>query len=348
MSHGNDDMTSLLSLQKLRQGLLLVVKVTVLVTLVTYLIVMMIDFVATPLQRQGERIYSIDVPLPGRNGTLDLVTRAPIAALAVVPERYQVEAGLTVFLPLFTSGLPTQTRLNIWDSVRSLYQEMSLDSEWRSLPSVTGYAATDLVGISPQRAHAYIYVPKSAHGKPKKAVIFLHGSLGNLLAYPYLWSRYAEATGSLIVCPTFGFGAWSEEEDVISTVMSSLPSDLQVPRSKTALAGLSAGGYGVVKELRRHSDYRAAVFISAVMPDVSMIKSLSDTWGGKPFLLFHGSSDFVVSESYAREMTAEYRAFGATLDIFPDETHFLFMTQAPRIFERIQDALQSSLVEKAE
>ncbi|MEY4701332.1 MAG: hypothetical protein RL326_1519, partial [Pseudomonadota bacterium] len=316
-------MTSLLSWQRLRRGIVLVVKVATLVTLATYLIMTMIDFVLTPLQRGGERIHSIDVPLSSRSGALDLITRAPVAALAVVPERYQVEAGLMVFLPLFTSGLPTQTQVNIWDSVRSLYDEMSLDSEWRSLPSVTGYAATDLVGISPQRAHAYIYVPRSAHGKPKKAVIFLHGSLGNLLAYPYLWSRYAEDTGSLIVCPTFGFGGWSEEEDVISTVMDSLPPDLQVPRSETVLAGLSAGGYGVVKELRRHSDYRAAVFISAVMPDVGMIESLSDTWGGKPFLLFHGTSDFVVPESYVREKAAEYRSFGATLDIFPDETHFL-------------------------
>lgn len=321
---------------------LLIITAASIATLIGYVALTALDFVWSPLRRDGARVHSIDVPLPNRDEALDRITRAPVAGLAIIPERLQVEVGLRVFLVPFTMGLPRETRRAISSSVRSLYSQMSLDSEWRRLPSVTGYAATDLVGLPPQRAHAYLYVPESSHGRPKRAVIFLHGSLGNLKAYPYLWSRYAEETGSLIICPTFGFGGWSAEDNVISTVMDSLPLHLQVPRSETVLAGLSAGGYGVVNELRRHPDYRAAVFISAVMPDVSMIESLSGEWGRKPFLLFHGTSDFVVPASYAREKADEYRAFGATLDLFADETHFLFMTQAPRIFERIQRSLANS------
>ncbi|MBX7138867.1 MAG: hypothetical protein K1X83_12900 [Oligoflexia bacterium] len=304
-----------------------------------FLVLTLADLIHPSLQYQSGSVESMDLPLANHSLLMDSITRAPIALLSLIPEQYQVEAGLIAFLPLFAKKLPSETKVQIKNSVRELYGAMRRDTEWNRLPSVTGYAALDLLGISPQRAHAYLYLPRSAQGHPKGAVLFLHGSLGNLKAYPYLWAEYAEKTQSLIICPSFGFGRWSNEQDSIETVLNALPEELRVPRSKTVIAGLSAGGIGVMRELQRHSDYQAAVFISAVLPDSATTAGLAAAWQHKLFLLFNGTEDFLVTEQYAVQKTRDYSSFGAALDLFPKENHFLFMSQAPKIFERLELAL---------
>ena len=257
-----------------------------------------------------------------------------------ISERWQANLGLDIFLSEFTRGLTAKERTHIRGSVSTLYDEMAALPAWRRLPSVTGYSAFDLFDIYPQRAHAYVYVPKSLKGPPQKAVIFFHGSLGSLKAYPYLWAKYAEKTGALIICPTAGFGNWNRDTPFLDSILQALPKNLVVPRENTILVGLSAGGVGVINAMKKHSDYRAAVFVSAVFPDFLFgDKQLTADWDKKPFIVVHGLRDFIIPVEDIRGQMAQLADFNPSVQLIDGESHFLMLTN----FESIERAINEGI-----
>lgn len=288
------------------------------------------------LRFNKNQIISLDVELSGNNKFIDLFTRPIVSITAKIPESLQLDIGLSIFFDNFTRKLTRDAKDKISNSIKTMYAEMNTLTEWRSLPSSTGYSALDLLGISPQRAQAYIYVPKSFSNNQRKALIFLHGSLGNLKAYPYIWSKYAERTGTIIICPGYGFGNWNRKDDMIQTVLNHLPQDLKISREETIIVGLSAGGVGVVNEIKKHPEYKAALFISAVIPDsLATDKVFISKWKNKPLIITNGNDDYVVTAEYATKKSVELSILNPKLVLYEGESHFLLMTGSEKIFREL-------------
>ncbi len=292
------------------------------------------------LNYNQDGVISIEGPMRDGFAIADFVTRLPITLLSRLSESTQTKIGLSVFLGVFTGDLDVNRIAAIRQAVSVLYEDMDKQPRWKNLPSVTGYSAFDLLQIAPQRAHGYVYVPSTASNPPGKAVIFLHGSLGNLKAYLKLWSKFADTTGSIIICPSAGFGNWNRDAPFLDSFIATLPEALRVPREKTIIVGLSAGGAGVAKEIRRHPDYMAAIFISPVMPSyLSEDQHLISAWNKKPFIILHGLSDSVISPSVVDHDVRQMAAYEPKVVYFENESHFLLLTNFDGVIRSIKQAL---------
>ncbi|NYZ63635.1 prolyl oligopeptidase family serine peptidase [Luteimonas deserti] len=206
---------------------------------------------------------------------------------------------------------------------------------------------------SGQRRDAYqVFVPAASAPRPLPVVLFLHGSgeRGNdgeqqtrAGLGPYLRTRM-DTFPALVVFPQSPEGtSWEGETATMALATLDAATDaFDGDRSRTALTGMSRGGYGTWSlALREPARFAALVPVCGgitppgTRPDLDTLQVDSTRAAADPFAdaarrlrhipswLFHGARDDVVPPDQSRRMHAALRAVGADVRYteFPDANH---------------------------
>lgn len=259
----------------------------------------------------------------------------------LLPEIDQVKLG-AVIAPHFDPYIGDDQSERLVALAMDVYRPMQDDPEFRDLGSVLNHAYSDLFGAASDVGHMYYYTPDEGADTPLPALIFLHGSAGNFKGYFYLWKQFADSYGYAVVCPSYGFGNWDEAgiatvERARDFAVSSLGAD----PDNVILAGLSNGGRGVSRTIRRYPErYRGAVFISGVVePEILASREFADTWNNRPILTIHGAGDRRIPaetiRSFGRAMSAN--GIAVTEEHMKDQDHFLFFDEPGVVFKLVDE-----------
>ncbi|MBN2006947.1 MAG: prolyl oligopeptidase family serine peptidase [Anaerolineae bacterium] len=267
----------------------------------------------------------------------------------IVPEAEQIHLGFLWAVaadPYFTAA---QSR-RVTPFTMELYREMERDRDFRALGSAMGWAYAELFGFSFDVGHYFLYIPRNHGEGPLPSVVFLHGSVGNFKTYTWIWSKFAEEHGFVIVAPSFGFGNWNlpggdaavfRALDDAQRVLAE--SGIAIDPARLYLAGISNGGIGVSRVgLAAPERFAGLIYLSPVMPS-SIVDGaeFSAQWAQRPVLVIAGMADERIPLSYVRERAAVLRdaSVDVTLREYPDEDHFLFFSQPEAVLRDVADWL---------
>ncbi|MCI0397870.1 MAG: alpha/beta fold hydrolase [Chloroflexi bacterium] len=183
-----------------------------------------------------------------------------------------------------------------------IYREMEEDANFRELGSAMGWAYAELWGQPFDVGHYYLYVPRNRPEGPRPTILFLHGSAGNFKSYTWVWSRFAEQHGAVIVAPSFGFGNWLKPggREAIFRALDHAQTVAPIDPRQVYLAGLSNGGLGVSQAAAAAPErFTGLIFLSPVMAtDLVESQPFLDAWRGRPVLVITGEADERISLSY--------------------------------------------------
>ena len=245
-----------------------------------------------------------------------------------IPERDQVGllvALLTRLSPFMSCRQGREMRA----TVKSLYDEMDAQPDWRAVGSVLPLGLHALALGPWTQQHYFFYAPAAAGNSYRGALILLHGAGGNIKLAMWTLKDWADAHRMVVVCPSFGFGNWEScrAGPWVERVRAQVLEKWNVPADRVYLAGLSQGGAGVARVARDHGQsYAGFVFISAVMEtrvlaDPRFIAQCRD----RPILVLQGEQDVNVRPGpviAAAKMLAE-KGLNVTCKTEPTADHFM-------------------------
>jgi len=78
----------------------------------------------------------------------------------------------------------------------------------------SSYAYRDIYFGSRPKGHYYQYRGVRETHDFIPAITFLHGSMGNFKGYTWVWKRFADKHGFVVLAPTFGAGSWDDKDGV--------------------------------------------------------------------------------------------------------------------------------------
>ena len=264
----------------------------------------------------------------------------PRYALAnVFPEVEQVNLGLWV-APVLDPILTGVQGRRVSRVALGVYEQMRRDADFRALGSAMCWTYADVLGLPFDVGHYYLYVPRRLPAGPRPAILFLHGSAGNLKAYTWLWSKLAKPHGCVVIAPSYGRGGWRRPgaTDAALKALEHAAKDTKIDTRRVFLAGLSNGGLGVCRLARDHARrFRGLVLISPVMPRSVHDKAFHDLWRGRPVLVLAGGADRRIPLESLRRHTAAMKAGGVNVKeiVYPDEDHFLFFSKSQDVLKNI-------------
>ena len=256
----------------------------------------------------------------------------PYAPANIVPESEQVTLALSV-MPLLDPILTRTQAGHIRDTALPIYDEMERDGNFHALGSALGRAYAERLGRAFDDGHYYLYVPRKPAAGPRAAILFLHGSAGNLKAYTWVWSRLAEREGCVVIAPSYGRGNW-RRPGATAAAMRALDDATRatdIDPNRVYLAGLSNGGIGVCRLAEAHPRrFAGLVLLSAVMvPEIIDGERFAAAWRGRPVLIITGEDDRRVPIEQVRKQAAAMKSAGADVCeiAYPKEDHFLFFSK---------------------
>jgi pimeloyl-ACP methyl ester carboxylesterase len=261
------------------------------------------------------------------------------AVATLLPEIDQVKLA-TYVAPAIDPIIDHAAGRRIRDMTMPKYRAMESDPEFAALGTVLADAYADR-----DAAHLFAYAPSHDSAEHLPMIVFLHGSAGNFKAYFYLWKRFADRTGMIVVCPSFGFGNWNQPGGIeaIERARAWAIATLGADASRVFLVGLSNGGTGVTRGARANPGaYRGLVFISGVVEEQILLRAGKDAEAGGlrwPMLFIHGDRDDRIPLQDVTYSTTRLRAHGAIVDewFLDDEDHFLFFHRDNEVLDRIAD-----------
>lgn len=264
----------------------------------------------------------------------------------IVPEKEQINLGYRL-MPLVDPYLTRQQARRVSVFTFDLYDEMEADSNFRALGSVMGWAYADLAGRPFNIGHYYLYQPQSvSNDVAKPALVFLHGSGGNFKPYLWIWSKFAEENGYVIIAPSYGFGNWDAEEGVtaVQFALTDAMTKTNIDPDQIYLAGLSNGGLGASRTAAQFPDvYRGVISLSPVM-DTQIVdgEAYQGVWNGRKHLIITGEVDKRIPIGYVNNRVTNLQTGGVnvTYHIFPTEDHFLMFSQPDAVMTQISTWLQ--------
>ncbi len=267
----------------------------------------------------------------------------------VAPEAEQIHLGFLWAVAADPHFTLEQSR-RVSPFTMALYREMERDRNFRAMGSAMGWAYAELLGLPFDSGHYFLYIPRTHGAGPLPAVVFLHGSVGNFKTYTWVWSKFAEEHGFVIIAPSFGFGNWDRPGgdtavfralDDAQRVLAE--SGVVVDPARVYLAGISNGGIGVSRAaLASPERFAGLIFLSPVLPpsilDTAKFKA---QWAQRPVLVIAGMADERIPLAYVRQRAAALRAgsVNVTLREYPDEDHFLFFSQPEALLQDVAEWL---------
>jgi pimeloyl-ACP methyl ester carboxylesterase len=247
----------------------------------------------------------------------------------IIPESDQVSWGF-LLMQLIDPYIDAEQAGRVAPITMAHYREMEADPNFHELGSIMGLTYSGLFG-RPTTGHYYLYIPQSAGEGPLPVLVFLHGSAGNFKSYTWIWSKFAEQEGFIIIAPSYGFGLW--DQTGVETVIDSIEDAEQVAnidRSRIYLAGLSNGGIGVSRTAYSYPDmFRGLVFLSPVFEAIIDDAAFQEVWTERPVLVISGQDDRRIPLQYVENRVANMSDGGidVTSSYFPNEDHFLVFSQ---------------------
>ncbi len=256
----------------------------------------------------------------------------------IVPEIEQVNLGFRLMSSI--DSTMTQERANrVSQFTFNIYREMEADKNFQQLGSVMTWAYTDLLSKTLYTGHYYMYIPRD-HSKALPVIVFLHGSLGNFKSYTWVWSKFAEEKGYVIIAPSFGFGKWRlpQSTQVIDEVLTDASKFANIDQSRIYLAGLSNGGLGVCQVVsERPNKFSGLIFISPVTDALLLGSSLPSNKPKPLVLVITGKDDERISLQSVLHFNSSLRElnFNVTEKLYDKQDHFLFFSQYKDVFNDI-------------
>lgn len=252
----------------------------------------------------------------------------------IVDEADQIRMG-GVLLP-YVDPIMTSEQATIFSmAFNAEYAEMTRSADFIQIGSVLGESYGDMLGMKGSISHAYVYHPDRPKTQRLPVIVFFHGWLGNMKAYAWSWSHFAEKNGFIVICPTFKNGIWNGPEAVetISWIQGLIKSDERCDESSVYVVGLSNGGTGVVRWAEAlPGTFRGLVFISPVMQGTDT-KGFAAAVGDERLLIVHGSSDTRIPSDYVKECVARMtrRGLAVTSLSYDHEDHCLILSSKSRL-----------------
>lgn len=267
----------------------------------------------------------------------------------VAPEAEQIHLGFLWAVAADAYFTAEQSR-RVSPFTMALYREMERDRNFRALGSAMGWAYAELLGLPFDVGHYYLYIPRNHGEGPLPAVVFLHGSVGNFKTYTWLWSKFAEEHGFVIIAPSFGFGNWNRPGGDAAVLRALDDAQRVVAESGVAidpariyLAGISNGGLGVSRVAAAAPErFAGLIYLSPVMPPSILARAeFKADWAQRPVLVIAGMADERIPLTYIREQAAALRAgaVNVTLHEYPGEDHFLFFSQPEAVLQEVAEWL---------
>lgn len=267
----------------------------------------------------------------------------------LLPEMDQFSLGFRV-VPLLDSLMTFEQARELSGWTEEIYQELEADEDFHALGSVMPVAYEHLVFGRLNRGHSFIYVPPGLkRDVPAPVLVFLHGSGGNFKAYPWLLSELADSLGMVMVCPSFGFGNWTEAASarVVEKALAEAEKVARLDRGNMHLMGLSNGGKGVGHVGRDLGhQFRSLTFISPIVEeDATESLRFMARWKDKPVFVISGAEDDRVPLSYVVDAAARMKKNGAlvTFKTVPDADHFLLFSHREMVIGQLKEWLAGAM-----
>ncbi len=258
----------------------------------------------------------------------------------IVPEIEQINLGFWV-MPYLDDLFTVQQARRDAPFTLALYQDMENDPNFHQLGSAMGWSYAEIMGQTFEVGHYYLYVPRQRPAGPLPVLVFLHGSFGNFKTYTWVWAKLAEERGFVIIVPSYGFGNWwrPDSDQIVPRVLADAARVVEIDRSRIYLAGLSNGGFGVVRQgLASPGQFRGLIFISPVM-EAELVDSppFLKAWRDRPVLVMAGEADERIPLQYVTQRVSALKTGGVnvTYVTYPAEDHFLFFSQSTRVLNDI-------------
>lgn len=258
----------------------------------------------------------------------------------VVPEVEQVNLGLLAAPALDPILTGSQAR-RVSRTVFGIYEEMERDASFHALGSAMSWTYAEALGLPFDVGHYYLYVPREPAAGARGAIVFLHGSAGNLKAYTWVWSRLAEQLGYVLIAPSYGMGDW-RRPGAASAALRALDHASQVAEidaRRVFLAGLSNGGLGVCRLASDHPDrFRGLVLICPAMTlEIVGGKTFHEHWRDRPVLMLAGQADRRIPVGYVRRHAEAMKSGGVNVSqiVYPGEDHFLMFSKYQEVLRDV-------------
>lgn len=288
----------------------------------------------TAASSELQSIYLQSVPLAGLSPT------------ALVPESDQVRLG-SFLVPIIDPYSDFAQGARFRQAFSAVYAELQASQEFNQVGSVLGDAYCEMFFGYRRLNHCYVYYPKASSGK-RPAVIFLHGWLGNMKCYIWLWSKFAERNGYIIVCPTFGNGRWqkSGSEEKLRETLKFCREDSRIDSDRIYVAGMSNGGMGVTRVALEFPEYvQGLIYLSPVLESTKIgSDEFRRSIGRKPILVIYGGKDNRVPRTFVSACLDEMRKKELNVEskCYEEEEHLLFITESESVMTDIELWLQTS------
>jgi len=208
-------------------------------------------------------------------------------------------------------------------------------------PPAPGTGVTHLRNERDQRGGASIYVPEQSDGSPLPLVVALHGASWHGRDFLWTWLKAARARGVMVVSPTSFNRTWSmvgpdldgaNVRLILEEVVDSHPIDLD----RVLLTGMSDGGlYAAMHVLRRTLPATHLAPIASGLNAEVVAGIATRNLEGFPVYQVHGTTDWVIPVSVARDAHAELVRRGAAVTFreLPDLGHAYPREENPRILD---------------
>lgn len=198
--------------------------------------------------------------------------------------------------------------------------------------------ATYLGLQSPAAFDAVVIEPEGAQ-PPTRAVLFLHGFMGNVSIQCWEIAQAAQQIDALTVCPSANWvGEWWTPQGaaVVRETMDYLRS-----RGVTEIyaGGFSNGGNGIgslALDLARAPELRGLFFIAGIRDAAAIRKT------GLPVLVIQGSRDERMTPDYVRASAREVGDHARYVEL--DADHFLILKQSADVQRALGTWLQERIV----
>lgn len=257
----------------------------------------------------------------------------------IIPESEQVNLGF-LLMTFIDPYITAEQASRVSKLTMAHYREMEQNDDFHELGSAMGLAYRQLYGQPYDVGHYYLYIPLTEQDAPLPALVFLHGSAGNFKAYTWIWSKFAEQQGFVIIAPSYGFGSWDAAgADTVIQAIEDAGTIVDIDPERLYLAGLSNGGLGVSQVAANYPDrFRGLIFLSPVF-NTTIVDgpAFQAAWADRPVLIISGEADKRIPISYVRQRADNFRdgRINLTTAYYPNEDHFLTFSQPENIMTTV-------------
>lgn len=248
-------------------------------------------------------------------------------------EADQIRMG-GMLLPFMDPRMTRQQGASFAATFNQAYAQLGQSRDFINIGSAMSEAYGDMLCRITTIGHAYVYRPLNRPRSRLPVILFFHGWLGNMKAYAWNWSKFAEKHGVIVICPTFRNGVWQghDARATLAWLHSFIHEDALCDPARIFAVGLSNGGTGVVRwAMEFPESFAGLVFVSPALRQTDTA-NFAAAVGIRPILVVHGGQDSRISSNYVAKAVGKMRGNGLHVQsiCYPEEDHALLLSACAR------------------